>query len=219
MTPRRQDPANAPGGSEPLEHVLAAIRACRVCVTSPAGLPLPHEPRPVVRAQASARIAICGQAPGLRVHKSGVPFTDPSGDRLRQWMGMSNDEFYDEARVAIIPMGFCFPGYGPTGADLPPRPECAPLWRSRVLAAMPRVELMLVVGSYAIGWHLPDRARRPMTETVAGWRAILHRPGGMPALLPLPHPSWRNTGWLKANPWFGDDVLPELRGRVRALLR
>ena len=200
-----------------LAHLLADIRACRTCVTDPLGTPLPHEPRPVLRASRTARIAICGQAPGIRVHNSGVPFTDPSGDRLRDWMGVTPDEFYDEARIAIIPMGFCFPGNDAKGGDLPPRRECAPLWRANVMAHMPRLDLVLLVGSYAIGWHLPGYARQPLTETVRDWRTILDRPGVSPPVLPLPHPSWRNSGWLKANPWFAADLVPKLQARVRAV--
>lgn len=199
--------------------LLERVRSCRVCVTSPKGAPLPHEPRPVIHASASARIVICGQAPGTRVHASGLPFDDRSGDRLRDWMGVTRDEFYDATKIATVPMGFCFPGTDRNGSDLPPRPECAPLWRAQVFAALPHVELCLLVGSYAIAWHLPERARRPMGETVASWKAILEdRHPGCPSSLPLPHPSWRNTGWLKANPWFALDILPELRLRVQTLL-
>ena len=203
----------------PLDGLLARVRACRVCVTSPNGLPLPHEPRPVIRASASARIAICGQAPGTRVHASGLPFDDRSGDRLRDWMGVTRDEFYDDTLIATVPMGFCFPGTSKNGSDLPPRKECAPLWRAQVFAALPHLKLRLLVGSYAIAWHLPHQVRRPLGETVADWKRILEDREGGCAMLPLPHPSWRNTGWLKTNPWFARDVLPVLRVRVRALLR
>ena len=208
----------SPRSPEPLADLLVAIRACRVCKTSPTGSPLPHEPRPVVRASRSARLAICGQAPGLRVHASGIPFTDASGDRLRDWMGVTSDEFYDEARIAILPMGFCFPGYDAKGSDLPPRRECAPLWRARLLAQLDQLELILLVGSHAIAWHLPDLKRQSMGANVSAWRQILSRPGSAPALLPLPHPSWRNTHWLKSNPWFETDLLPVLRTRVRSVL-
>ena len=199
-----------------LNLLLAEIRGCRRCVEQPLGVPLPHEPRPVLRAGASARIAICGQAPGTRVHASGVPFSDPSGDRLRDWMGVTTDEFYDETRIAIVPMGFCFPGLDAHGSDLPPRPECAPLWRQRVFAALPNVKLLLLVGGYAQKWHLPGE-KASMTATVQSWQWHLERQDAVPAL-PLPHPSWRNSGWLKNNPWFTDDLLPELRRRVRGLL-
>jgi uracil-DNA glycosylase len=205
--------------AEALEDVLVQVRACRLCVTDPQGKALPHEPRPVIRGRASARIAVCGQAPGIRVHRSGVPFSDPSGERLRSWMGITGEEFYDEDRVAIVPMGFCFPGYDAKGSDLPPRRECAPLWRERVFAALPDLALLLVIGSHAMRWHLPGIVQRSMTDTVAAWGDISGRTGVFPAVLPLPHPSWRNSGWLKAHPWFEADVLPELRSRVRTLLR
>jgi uracil-DNA glycosylase len=202
---------------EPLDQLLAEIRACRLCRDAPAGKPLPHEPRPVVRVSATARLAIAGQAPGTRVHKSGVPFTDPSGDRLRQWMGVTADEFYDARRVAVIPMGFCFPGLTPSGADLPPRRECAPAWRARLLAALPRLELILLVGQYAHRWHLPKGSAKGVTSTVGRFADLLAAEA-RPRLLPLPHPSWRNNAWLKANPWLESDVLPRLRIEVRRLL-
>lgn len=200
-----------------LERLLIEIRSCRICIEEPEGKALPHEPRPVLRARASARIAICSQAPGTRVHASGVPFTDPSGDRLREWMGVVPAEFYDEARVAIVPMGFCFPGLDASGADLPPRPECAPLWRDRVIAALPNIELMLLVGSYAQRWHLPSARRASMTETVRGWRDAQRGASGM-RLVPLPHPSWRNNAWIKRHPWFEAELLPFVRAEVRRLL-
>ena len=203
--------------ADDLARLLAEIRACRVCVEQPRGAPLPHAPRPVLRAAASARIAICGQAPGTRVHASGVPFLDPSVDRLRGWMGVSPEEFYDETRVAIVPMGFCFPGLDSAGSDRPPRRECAPLWRERVLAALPRLELVLLVGSYAQHWHVPATRRSSMTDTVRGWRQIADVPDA-PRLIPLPHPSWRNNAWIKRNPWFEEELLPVLRADVRRLL-
>lgn len=195
------------------------IRACRACIDTPAGAPLPHAPRPVIQASATARIAICGQAPGTKVHQSGLPFDDASGDRLRAWMGVTREEFYDEAQIATVPMGFCFPGTDTNGSDLPPRRECAPLWRASVFAALPNLQLLLLVGSYAIAWHLPDSKRRPMTQTVAAWRSILEDPAAATPVLPLPHPSWRNTGWLKSNRWFERDVVPVLQARVRLLLK
>ena len=201
---------------EGLAGLLSDIRACRVCVDAPAGRPLPHEPRPVIRVSLSSRIAVCGQAPGTRVHASGIPFTDPSGVRLRDWMGVSDAEFYDETRIAIVPMGFCFPGLSAKGADLPPRKECAPLWRAPVFAALPSVRLLLLVGGYAQGWHL-GKAAVNLTETVRDWRRFLQRTDGIPAL-PLPHPSWRNNGWLKANAWFESELLPVLKTHVRNLL-
>lgn len=201
-----------------LASLLAQIRDCRLCCDVPVGRPLPHEPRPVVRASATARIAICGQAPGTRVHASGVPFTDPSGERLRAWMGVTADEFYDVTRVAIVPMGFCFPGLDAKGGDLPPRRECAPAWRDKIFAALTNLELILLVGQYAHRWHLGPLARPTLTETVGDWRAILDR-GGRPRMLPVPHPSWRNNAWLKANPWFESELLPELQSHVRDALK
>ena len=208
--------------AEDLARLLAEIRACRRCIQAPIGRPLAHEPRPVLRASATARIAIYGQAPGTRVQASGVPFLDPSGDRLREWMAVTPDEFYDERRVAIVPMGFCFPGLDAHGSDLAPRRECAPLWRERVMAALPAVELVLLVGSYAQRWHLREARREPMTEVVRDWRRFLDRKSAAeyrpPAMLPLPHPSWRNNAWIKRHPWFETELLPELRTRVRRLL-
>ena len=200
-----------------LDRLIGEIRACRVCRDAPAGLPLAHEPRPVLRVSATARIAVCGQAPGTRVHASGMPFTDPSGVRLRAWMGVSEDEFYDVRRVAVVPMGFCFPGLDAAGGDLPPRRECAPLWRARVFAALPNLELVLMVGLYAQRWHLGGRGGASLTDTVASWRAILDG-STRPRLLPLPHPSWRNNAWVKKNPWFEAELLPVLRAEVRGLL-
>lgn len=197
-----------------LDRLVADIRACRRCRDDPTGRPLPHEPRPVLRVSATARIGVFGQAPGTRVHASGTPFTDPSGVRLRAWMGVSDDEFYDTTRIAVIPMGFCFPGLDAKGGDLPPRRECAPLWRDRLMTALPRLDLVLLVGQYAQWWHLGAEARVGLTETVARWREIVGREG-QPVLVPLPHPSWRNNGWIKRNPWFEAELLPWLRGAVR----
>ncbi len=193
-----------------LEALLARIRACRVCRDTPVRVPLPHEPNPIIRARRSARICIAGQAPGTRVHASSIPFNDPSGDRLRDWMGVSREEFYDENRIAIVPMGFCFPGLDAKGGDKPPRRECPPLWRAQVFAHLPQVDLLILVGSYAQRWHLGTK--ESLTDTVAAWRQVT------PSALPLPHPSWRNNAWLKRHPWFESDVLPYLRKRVRALL-
>jgi uracil-DNA glycosylase len=200
-----------------LQRLLAEIRACRVCVDAPEGKPLPHEPRPVVRASTTARLAICSQAPGTKVHQSGISFSDRSGDRLREWMGVTSDEFYDEAKVAVIAMGFCFPGQDKTGADLPPRRECAPLWHRRLFAAMPQIELVLAVGSYAQEWHLGDAAGPTLQATMRDWRKYLRRKT-RPRVLPLPHPSWRNNAWLKDNAWFEAELLPVLRREVRRLL-
>lgn len=194
-----------------MEPLATEIAACRICAARFAATATAHLPRPVLWRGPGARLLIAGQAPGMRVHLSGRPFTDPSGDRLRDWLGLSEAEFYDRSRVAILPMAFCFPGYDARGADLPPPPVCAQTWRARVLAAHSNVQLVLAVGGAAIRWHLGDR--RPVTEAVADWRAALAR-----GIIPLPHPSWRNTGWLKRNPWFAADLLPVLRLRVRQLM-
>lgn len=195
-----------------LDTLVAEIRACRLCLEQPLGNPLPHEPRPVVHVGRQARVLVIGQAPGTRVHLSGKPFTDRSGDRLRDWMGVTSDEFYDRSKIAIMPMGFCFPGQDNKGGDLPPRRECAPHWHDRLLDELPHIELKLLIGQYAQKRYLGDRTKRTLTETVAAWRDY-----GASAI-PLPHPSWRNTGWLKKNPWFERDVLPVLQQRVRSLI-
>lgn len=200
----------------PLALLVEKIRACRICRDTPSGAPLPHEPRPVLQVDRRARLAITGQAPGTRVHASGKPFSDPSGVRLRAWMGIGEDIFYDARRVAILPMGFCFPGLDAKGGDLPPRRECAPQWREAVLAKLGNIELMLLVGQYAQRWHLTAAARGTLKETVADFERHLGR-DGQPRYLPLPHPSWRNNAWLKANPWFEADLLPVLRQEVRRL--
>lgn len=177
-----------------------------------------HEPRPVLRVSRTARLCICGQAPGTRVHASGVPFSDPSGDRLRAWMGVTPEEFYDKTRIAIIPMGFCFPGLDAKGGDLPPRPECAPAWRASLFEALPQFELILLVGSYSQHWHLGSRVKPTLTQTVANWRDYLGGEQGAD-YLPMPHPSWRNNGWLKRNPFFERDVLPFLQRQVGRLMK
>jgi uracil-DNA glycosylase len=200
-----------------LAEVLASIRACRACVESPRGKPLPHAPRPVLRASATARLAICSQAPGTRVHASGTPFTDPSGDRLRAWMGVTSDEFYDEARVSIVPMGFCFPGQDAKGGDLPPRRECAALWHRNLFSVLPQIELVLAVGAYAQDFHLGAAKGTTLQETMLRWREHL-KAKRRPRVLPLPHPSWRNNAWLTRNPWFEAELLPVLRREVRRLL-
>lgn len=204
--------------ARPLDKLTAEIRACRICRDAPRGKPLPHEPRPVFRVSPTARIGVFGQAPGTRVHASGVPFSDPSGVRLRQWMGVSDDEFYDVRRIAIIPMGFCFPGLDAKGGDLPPRAECAPLWRARLLAQLPKLERGLLVGRYAHAWHLGSRQAATLGETVAGWRAATSLADDAMRVWPLPHPSWRNNAWLKKNPWFEAELLPALRRDVRSIL-
>ncbi len=196
-----------------LDRLVADIRACRLCLEHPQGKPLPHEPRPVLQVSAGAKICIIGQAPGTKVHVSGRPFTDRSGDRLREWLGVTSDEFYDPQCFAIVPMGFCFPGQDAKGGDLPPRRECAPHWHGKLFALLPQMELTLLVGQYAQKRYLAAQAKASLTETVAAWRDY------GPAAIPLPHPSWRNTGWLKKNPWFESDLLPHLQSRIAGLLR
>lgn len=193
-------------GKSRLPHLLTEIRACRLCEQH-----LPHGPRPVVQAGASARLLIVGQAPGRRVHETGIPWNDPSGDRLREWLQLPPDIFYDPTQVAIMPTAFCYPGKGKSG-DLPPRAECAPAWHPRLLAAMPQVRLTLLVGRYAQEATLRENGKATLTETVAAYAEYL------PQYFPLPHPSPRNRLWWKANSWFEQDVLPELRARVAAAL-
>ena len=199
---------------ESLDDLTRRARACRICVEHPIGKPLPHEPRPVLLPSAQARILIASQAPGTKVNLSGVPFTDASGDRLRSWLGVTSEEFYDQRNFAIVPMGFCFPGQDARGADLPPRRECAPAWRAPLMAAMPEIELVLTIGLYAQAWHMGGTRGRSLTETVMNWREIFAAPS-RPMVLPLPHPSWRNTGWLKKNPWFEMNLLPFLKMEIR----
>jgi len=202
-----------------LDALLRELAACRVCRDAPLyGAPLPHEPRPVIQASGSARLCIASQAPGTRVHLSGRPFTDASGVRLRGWLGLDEKVFYDSAKVAIVPMGHCFPGQDAKGADLPPRRECAPLWRERIFGALPALELILLIGQYAQSWHLGREAKEGLTATVLRWREILESPR-RPALLPLPHPSWRNNAWLRAHPWFEAKLVPRLREEVRRLVQ
>lgn len=203
--------------SAKLDRLVREIRACRVCRDAPLGKPLPHEPRPVLRVSTTAHIGVFGQAPGTRVHASGLPFTDPSGVRLRSWMGVTDEEFYNSARIAIVPMGFCFPGQDAKGGDLPPRRECAPLWRARVMAALPNLEVVLLAGSYAIRWHLGREAGTSLGAVVTDWRGITQA-STRPQLWPLPHPSWRNNAWLKKNLWFEEQLVPALQARVRSLL-
>jgi len=192
------------------------MKACRICRDTPAGEALPHEPRPIFVVSDQARILIASQAPGIRAHLSGVPFQDPSGVRLRQWLGVDEPTFYNPANFAILPMGFCFPGHDRAKGDLPPRRECAPIWRGPALAMMPQIELVLVIGIHAHQFHLGRG--KSMTDTVAQWRTILDG-SCRPRVLPLPHPSWRNSGWLKRNPWFDAELLPELQSLVRSLLQ
>ncbi|MBP1850938.1 uracil-DNA glycosylase family protein [Rhizobium halophytocola] len=204
-----------------VDELRQAIARCRTCRDDPAGgeiRRLPHEPRPVCVVSARAKILIAGQAPGLRVHESGLPFNDASGDRLRSWLGVDREAFYAPDNFAIVPMGFCFPGYDTDGHDLPPRRECAPLWRARVLSAMPQIELVLAIGQHAQRWHLGSRRHKTMTETVRQWRESFLANDIQPRVLPLPHPSWRNTGWLKRNAWFEEAVLPVLKREVAVRL-
>ncbi len=194
------------------EDFAQRLRACRICADRFVETATAHEPRPVVWFAPKARILIAGQAPGARVHQSGKPFTDPSGDRLRNWMGVDEATFYDLTRVAIVPMGFCFPGYNDKGSDLPPPKICADEWRADTLRHLTEVRLTLLVGGYAQKWHLGPAAAGGVTRTVLAWR------DHAPDVFALPHPSWRNTGWIRKNPWFQADLLPALRTRVQEVL-
>jgi uracil-DNA glycosylase len=189
-----------------LASLLAEVRACHLCASH-----LPLGPRPVLRAGTTARLLIVGQAPGTRVHETGIPWNDPSGDRLREWLAVDRETFYDEARIAIVPAGFCYPGRKGSG-DAPPRPECAPRWHPPLLAALPAIELILLVGRYAQAFYLGSRRKRTLAETVAAW------PEYAPRYLPLPHPSPRNRLWLRRNAWFEAELVPRLRDRVARLL-
>ena len=191
---------------ENFELLRSEIEACRICEAF-----LPLGPRPVFIARPEARILIVGQAPGRRVHETGIPFNDPSGDRLRDWMGIDRDTFYQDDRLAIVPMGFCYPGTGKSG-DMPPRPECAAHWRQRLLDQMPDIELTLVIGQYAHNWHLKGQQKKNLTETVKAWQEY------WPDVLPLPHPSPRNNLWLRKNPWMEAEVIPVLQERIQKLL-
>jgi uracil-DNA glycosylase len=212
--PARMDPTRAS-----LTALAKDVRACRVCRDAPRyGSPLPHEPRPVLQVSTSARLCIAGQAPGVRVHASGRPYTDPSGVRLRGWLEMTEEIFYDPEIVAIVAMGFCFPGLDANGGDLPPRRECAELWRERLFGLMPNLELILLVGRYAQKWHLqPKTVATSLSDTVGRWREV-YRPSDRPRLMPLPHPSWRNNGWLKRNWWFETELLPVVRAEVARIV-
>jgi len=196
-----------------LDRLTAEIRACRICRDNPAGRPLAHEPRPVLVASKTAGMLIAGQAPGTKVHATGIPFNDASGDRLRDWLGVSRDEFYDPRCFAIVPMGFCFPGQDAKGGDLPPQRRCAPLWHPKLRPLLPRITLTLLVGSYAQAYYLGARRQPTLDATVRAWHSFL------PDFLPLPHPSWRNIGWLKRNPWFESELVPALQAEVRQALR
>jgi uracil-DNA glycosylase len=192
--------------AESLASLLTRVRACRICAAS-----LPRGPRPVLRVQRDATLLIIGQAPGTKVHESGIPWNDRSGDQLRSWLAVDKETFYDESRIAIIPMGFCYPGVNPRGGDNPPRPECA-MWHEPLLAHLPNIALTLLIGMYAQKHYLGARRHPTLTATVAAWRDY------GPGLLPLPHPSWRNLHWRKKNPWFEEQTVPALQRRVRALL-
>ena len=192
--------------TETFTKLALEIRACDICKHE-----LPLGPNPVFQASTKARILIAGQAPGIRVHESSIPFNDPSGDRLRDWLTVDRDSFYDPEKFAIIPMGFCYPGTGKSG-DLPPRPECAATWRERLLATLPDIQLTLVIGQYAHKYHLGNNRKKNLTETVRAWQEY------QPNLIPLPHPSPRNNIWLKKNPWFDEDVIPVLQDKIRTLL-
>jgi len=189
----------------PFDELVRRVRACTICAEV-----LPHEPRPVIQLSESSRILVVGQAPGRRVHETGLPFNDPSGDRLRQWMGVTRDTFYDEQKMAILPMGFCYPGTGKSG-DLPPRPECAAAWRQALLARLPEIRLTLLIGQYAHAWHLKAQ-HRSVTDNVRAWRDY------WPEIIPMPHPSPRNNLWLRNNPWFEQDVVPAMQERIAGVL-
>ena len=197
----------AAGEPDRLDRLLGEIRACRHCAAH-----LPLGPRPVLRGRASASIMLTSQAPGTRVHESGLPFDDRSGEVLRAWLGIDRTLFYDETRIAIVPMGFCYPGRDRNGGDAPPRRECAPLWHGRLRPLFPEIRLAILAGAYAIGHYLGARRRPSLGETVRAWRDYL------PEFFVLPHPSWRNLSWVRKNPWFAAELLPELRARVAALL-
>lgn len=216
-----------PGIADDLTALIGNIESCKICRLEPSGVVLPHEPRPVVRVSQTARVVIAGQAPGVRVHNTGIPFNDPSGDRLRDWMKISRDVFYDQSRLAIVPMGFCFPGHDKHKGDLPPRPECAKTWHDTLFEALPQIKVVLAIGAHAHAYHLKrlDRLGKStaknksvrsksvlsMTETVSNWRFYLD---GDPKVFVLPHPSWRNNAWLKKHPWFETETLPAMRAEL-----
>ncbi|MEM7661898.1 MAG: uracil-DNA glycosylase family protein [Pseudomonadota bacterium] len=191
-----------------LDDLVSDIRSCTLCAGE-----MPRNPRPVLRAKRSARILIASQAPGNKAANSGIPFSDPSGVRLRDWMGVDEETFYDDTKCAIVPMGFCFPGYDKNGGDMPPMKRCARVWRASLLEQLQSVELTLVIGMYAMSWHLKDRRARTLTETVRNWREFAAE-----GIFALPHPSWRNTAWLKRNPWFEQETLPVLKQAISQVL-
>ena len=192
--------------NQTLASLLADVAECDLCAKD-----LPLGPRPTLAAERGARGLITGQAPGTRVHATGIPWNDPSGERLRGWLGVAPDDFYDASKFAIIPMGFCYPGRLPRGGDAPPRGECAPAWHEKLLAALPEIQLTVLIGMYAQNYYLAAR-RRTLTETVTNWREF------GPEVIPTPHPSWRTTGWQKKHPWFEAELVPELQRRVKALI-
>lgn len=195
-----------------LDELKGELARCTICADRFSATHTRHKPRPVVWFKPSARILIAGQAPGMRVHESGTPFLDRSGDRLREWMEIDDKTFYNKDKIAILPMAFCFPGYNAKGSDLPPPRICAHTWRANILEHLGDIRLTLLIGGYAQAWHLNQPAKRSVTETVAHWQDFL------PDALPLPHPSWRNTSWIKKNPWFQDDLLPVLKASVKQAL-
>jgi len=205
--------------NESLKGLLERIRACRICEKQPLSQSLPQAPNPVLQVSAGAKLLIAGQAPGMRVHLTGIPFNDRSGDRLREWMGVDRETFYDHSRIAIAAMSFCFPGHDRAGGDLPPRRECRLHWHDALFEQLSNIETVLAVGRYAQDYHLRRlglAAKGGVSETVARWRDYSSL---RPRVIPLPHPSWRNTGWLKRHPWFEQELLPELRSEISRLLR
>ena len=202
-----------PGNST---DILKSLAACMHCAPRFAGTATEHRPNPIFQVSRTARLCVAGQAPGIRAHHAGLPFADPSGVRLRAWMGLEDAAFYDAARVAILPMAFCFPGYDDKGSDLPPPKDCARLWRNKLFSDLPRIEMILLVGKSAIAWHLPARKTCRLDEIVRDGPVRIAEDG--PLLFPLPHPSWRNNAWLKKNTWFETDMLPRLRRDVARLV-
>ena len=192
--------------SRAFQVLIKSVRNCQICASH-----FQNDPNPVFQVSQKATILVAGQAPGRKVHETGIPFNDPSGDRLRSWMGISREIFYDENKIALLPMGFCYPGHARAG-DLPPRPECAQAWRQQVLDLMPNLKLFLVIGQYAMQWHLGERMQSNLTETVRAWRSY------QPEIFPMPHPSPRNNLWLRKNPWFEQEVLPVLQSRISGFL-
>ncbi|WP_156850889.1 uracil-DNA glycosylase family protein [Bartonella refiksaydamii] len=206
--------------SSQIRELEKRIYSCRICVQQPRYLPpLPHEPKPVAYLSDTASVAIAGQAPSLRVYESSIPFNDRSGDRLRNWLNVTKEEFYNRSLFAIVPTGFCFPGYDQNNSDLPPRRECQEIWHKKVFQAMPQIKLVLAIGSYAQKWHITELKHKTVSATVSDWRNILsiRQPRGY-NVMPLPHPSWRNTSWLQKNTWFNDELIVYLQRLVREFL-